>query len=122
MFTREPKIAPLGITQINWPLADNVMGEELQRKADQRHLDLKTPLGQFKFMELYVPTLVAAGCFRLSISMQIHLDDRTEILPYLGDFNTTWLKGWKEDGALVEAWIVDGSLLDWLRASKNRIS
>lgn len=119
MFHRKPKVAPIGISQMAWPLAQDTLDEEVQRMADKRGYDLKTPLGQFKAFQTLAGPQAAARYFRFAVIVRIAELDWFDLQKEFSEFNVTRITHGFDEGAPMLALLIDGSLLDWYRLRNN---
>jgi len=119
MFQRKPEIAPLGITQFAWPLAQDALDEQVQRQADRRGFDLKTPLGQFQAFAMLTGPQVAARYFRLTVIVRVAEVDWFHLQNEFSEFSVSMVTHGHDEGVHMLALVIDGSLLSWYRLNNT---
>lgn len=120
MFLRKPEVVPLGITQMAWPLAQEALDEEVQRQADRRGFDLKTPLGQFQAFAMFANPVTAARYFRLTVIVRLAETDWYSLQNDFAELNVSKVTHGFDEGVHMIAFAIEGSLLDWCRLGRNR--
>lgn len=99
----------ISITTIGFKLFD-----DLQREADKSRFDLKTPLGQFSYLETLVGTNNAADLFNVGILIT---GRSIEILTldFGIQFNKVIMKQWQDGLDLMVSIWYNGTIRDWYR-------